>query len=165
MARAIGLIRYMTQKQAAAPPIEAHHGTFQAGRKEGSPASRSTPATRFTTPYVVRKNIVSAGATASRLPSATPVSATARVIRSGTPGPEMRPIERPTTPGNTRSSAIACRVRGAPSTEPTADEKMAPVMPAKTRKATPPARRNQMRLSMISASRPAAAPSTRTAPR
>ncbi len=131
---AAALTRTITARQPSAPMADRYHGTLNRGRNDGLPSARSSPAEMFSTPYVVRKNIVRIGAMTFRLPSPTASRAIASVTSVPALGVSSGPLPRPSQrslSGSTPSRASAWSTRGAPSTEPTALDRVAPHTPSR----------------------------------
>ena len=126
------LIKNITPIQPTAPNSDKLQCTLNFGRNDGLPSRRSIPAVMFSTPYVVRKNMVSTGAMIFRFPNQTAKSAIISVStvprRGVSSSPSPRPSQR-SQRGNTPSRASACRTLGAPRILPTALESVAPQTP------------------------------------
>ena len=123
----------ITATQPTKPSSESAHGTRNVGRKDGLFRKRSSAAARFSTPYVVRKNMVSTGAIRFRSPNQTAASAMPSVSAVPRRGVSSSPEPVPSHAsrfGSAPSRASAWSTRGAPSTEPSALESVAPQTPS-----------------------------------
>ena len=81
----------ITAKQPAKPANERNGFTRKVGRHDGFPISSSSPAERFSRPYVVRLNIVRIGARALMSPNQSPAAAMRKQIAAARRGSLFAP--------------------------------------------------------------------------
>ncbi len=131
-----GLMRNITKVQPSMPTKGTRRGTLKVGRKLTVSNVCSINTTTFNIPYVMRKNMVMMPATASR----PPLARAANNARSPTPpakniawrgSPSSDSWAKRSLKGMISYMANACITRGAATSDPRADEKVAPSIPAK----------------------------------